>query len=64
MKISIPLLFNMKFRNKKQKRLDTHTKKKKKKKNQYNQVINKIPVLIMLRWKMVLAFALYKYNMT
>ena len=32
MKISIPLLFNMKFRNKKQKRLDTHTKKKKKKK--------------------------------
>ena len=62
MKISIPLLFNMKFRNKKQKILDTHTKKKKK--NQYNQVINKIPVLIMLRWKMVLAFALYKYNMT
>ena len=62
MKISIPLLFNMKFRNKKQKRLDTHTQKKKK--NQYNQVINKIPALIMLRWKMVLAFALYKYNMT
>ena len=31
---------------------------------QYIQVINKIPILTMLRWKMVLSFAIYKYNMT
>ena len=37
----------------------SHTKKL-----QYIQVINKIPVQIVLRWKMVLSFAIYKYNMT
>ena len=58
MKISIPLFFimNSEINNK----IDySHTKKL-----QYIQVINKIPVQIVLRWKMVLSFAIYKYNMT
>ena len=58
MKISIPLFFimNSEINNK----IDySHTKKL-----LYIQVINKIPIQIVLRWKMVLSFAIYKYNMT